>query len=119
MPYTMGHYLASDKIDKVATDHAAFKDAEARVAERVRKLLGIGGQRSVDSFHRELGRIMWEHCGMARNEAGLKTALQKIPALREQFWREAKVPGENEELNQSDRKSTRLNSSHVSISYAV
>jgi succinate dehydrogenase / fumarate reductase flavoprotein subunit len=108
MPYTMGHYLASNKVDAVATGHAAFKDAEARVAERVRKLLGIGGQRSVDSFHRELGKIMWEYCGMARNEAGLKTALAKIPALREQFWREAKVPGENEELNQSLEKAGRV-----------
>ena len=108
MPYTMGHYLASNKIDKVATDHPAFKQAEAGVADRVRSLLGIGGQRSVDSFHRELGRIMWEYCGMARNEAGLKTALEKIPALRERFWREAKVPGENEELNQSLEKAGRV-----------
>jgi succinate dehydrogenase / fumarate reductase flavoprotein subunit len=108
MPYTMGHYLASNKVDAVGTGHAAFKDAEARVAERMRKLLGIGGQRSVDSFHRELGKIMWEYCGMARNEAGLKTALAKIPALREQFWREAKVPGENEELNQSLEKAGRV-----------
>jgi succinate dehydrogenase / fumarate reductase flavoprotein subunit len=108
MPYTIGHYLASNKIDKVAPDHPAFKQAEAGVAERVRSLLGIGGPRSVDSFHRELGKIMWEHCGMARNEAGLLTALEKIPALGEQFWREAKVPGENEELNQSLEKAGRV-----------
>jgi succinate dehydrogenase / fumarate reductase, flavoprotein subunit len=108
IPYTMGHYLASNKLDKVDTDHAAFKDVEARVAERVRKLLGIRGPRSVDSFHRELGRIMWEYCGMARNEKGLQTALEKIPALREQFWREARVPGENEELNQSLEKAGRV-----------
>jgi succinate dehydrogenase / fumarate reductase flavoprotein subunit len=108
MPYTIGHYLASNKIDKVAPDHPAFKQAEAGVADRVRSLLGIGGPRSVDSFHRELGKIMWEHCGMARNEAGLETALEKIPALREQFWREAKVPGENEELNQSLEKAGRV-----------
>jgi len=108
MPYTMGHYLASNKLESVTADHAAFKEAEARVAERVRRLLGIGGERSVDSFHRELGRIMWEYCGMARNEKGLKAALEKIPALREQFWREAKVPGENEELNQSLEKAGRV-----------
>jgi succinate dehydrogenase / fumarate reductase flavoprotein subunit len=108
MPYTMGHYLASNKIDKLAIDHPAFKQAEAGVADRVRSLLGIGGERSVDSFHRELGQIMWEHCGMARNEAGLENALAKIPALREQFWREAKVPGENEELNQSLEKAGRV-----------
>ena len=108
MPYTMGHYLASNKLGSVAADHAAFKDAEARVAERVRRLLGIGGERSVDSFHRELGRIMWEYCGMTRNEKGLQSALERIPALREQFWREAKVPGENEELNQSLEKAGRV-----------
>jgi succinate dehydrogenase / fumarate reductase flavoprotein subunit len=108
MPYTMGHYLASNKIDKVGTDHPAFREAEAGVADRVRKLLGIGGPRSVDSFHRELGKIMWEYCGMTRSEAGLKTALARIPALREQFWREARVPGENEELNQSLEKAGRV-----------
>ncbi len=108
MPYTMGHYLAGNKLDAVAADHAAFKEAEARVDERGRRLLGIGGERSVDSFHRELGRIMWEYCGMARNEKGLQTALERIPALREQFWREARVPGENEELNQSLEKAGRV-----------
>ena len=108
MPYTVGHYLASNKIEKLAADHSAFRQAEAAVADRVRSLLGIGGQRSVDSFHRELGRIMWEYCGMARNQGGLETALEKIPALREQFWREAKVPGENEELNQSLEKAGRV-----------
>ena len=108
MPYTVGHYLASNKIEKLATDHSAFRQAEAAVVDRVRSLLGIGGQRSVDSFHRELGRIMWEYCGMARNQGGLETALEKIPALREQFWREAKVPGENEELNQSLEKAGRV-----------
>ena len=108
MPYTVGHYLASNKIEKLATDHSAFRQAEAAVADRVRSLLGIGGQRSVDSFHRELGRIMWEYCGMARNQGGLETALEKIPALRVQFWREAKVPGENEELNQSLEKAGRV-----------
>jgi succinate dehydrogenase / fumarate reductase flavoprotein subunit len=108
IPYTMGHYLANNRIEKVGTDHAAFKEAEARVAERVRKLLGIRGKRTVDSFHRELGRIMWEHCGMARNEAGLQAALDKIPALREEFWRDVKVLGENEELNQSLEKAGRV-----------
>ena len=91
MPYTMGHYLATNKTDKVAADHPAFRQAEAGVAERVRRLLGIGGQRSVDSFHRELGRIMWEYCGMARNEAGLKEVLNRIPGLREEFWKNVNV----------------------------
>ena len=108
IPYTMGHYLATTKLAKVGPDHAAFKDAEAKVATGVTKLLGIRGRRSVDSFHRELGKIMWEHCGMTRNEAGLKAALQKIPALREEFWRDVRVVGENEELNQSLEKAGRV-----------
>ncbi|HWM77380.1 MAG TPA: succinate dehydrogenase (quinone) flavoprotein subunit, partial [Methylomirabilota bacterium] len=108
VPYTIGDYLASSSPPKVGTDHAAFRDAEAAVDARVSKLLAIDGKRSVDSFHRELGRLMWEYCGMARSADGLKTALEKIPALREQFWREAKVPGENEELNQSLEKAGRV-----------
>ena len=108
IPYTIGHYLASTKLDKVETGHAAFKDAEVKVAQGVKKLLGVRGTRSVDSFHRELGKIMWELCGMARNEAGLRAALQKIPALREEFWRDVRVVGENEELNQSLEKAGRV-----------
>ena len=108
IPYTIGHYLASTKLDKVGTGHAAFKDAEMKVAQGVKKLLGVRGTRSVDSFHRELGKIMWEHCGMTRNEAGLNAALQKIPALREEFWRDVRVVGENEELNQSLEKAGRV-----------
>jgi succinate dehydrogenase / fumarate reductase, flavoprotein subunit len=71
-------------------------------------LLAINGKRTVDSFHKELGKIMWEHCGMGRNEKGLKTALKKIPVLREQYWKDVKVPGENEELNQSLEKAGRV-----------
>jgi succinate dehydrogenase / fumarate reductase, flavoprotein subunit len=70
------------------------------VSARTSKLLSIKGKRTVSSFHRELGRIMWDHCGMARNEAGLKTALEKIPALREEFWQNVTVPGDGLELNQ-------------------
>src|SRR5205823_4650039 len=105
---TISNFLAGVKLDKVDGSHAAFKDAEAQVAGRVKKLLSIGGSRTVDSFHRELGKIMWEYCGMARNEAGLKTALEKIPRLRAEFWRDAKVPGENEEINQSLEKAGRI-----------
>ena len=78
------------------------------MAARTSKLLGTKGTRTVDSFHRELGRIMWEYCGMARNEQGLKTALQKIPALREEFWRDVKVLGGEQELNQSLEKAGRV-----------
>jgi succinate dehydrogenase / fumarate reductase flavoprotein subunit len=108
VPYTMGHYLASNKFEKLETSHAAFRDAEAGVGERVKKLLGIGGTRTVDSFHRELGKVMWEYCGMARNEAGLKTALEKIPELRRQYWRELRVTGSGQELNQELEKAGRV-----------
>jgi succinate dehydrogenase / fumarate reductase flavoprotein subunit len=108
LPYTIGHYLASQKLDKVAQDHPEVKKAEADVAERSRRLLGIDGKRTADDFHRALGRIMWEDCGMTRNEKGLQAALQKIPALREEFWQDVKVLGKNEELNQSLEKAGRV-----------
>jgi succinate dehydrogenase / fumarate reductase flavoprotein subunit len=108
IPYTIGNYLASQAPRRLSTDHAAFRDVQAGVTARTKKLLAIRGKRTVDSFHRELGRIMWEHCGMARNEAGLQAALDKIPALREEFWRDVKVLGENEELNQSLEKAGRV-----------
>ena len=80
-PYTVGNYLASTKLEKVATDHPAFREAEAWVAGRTKALLDIRGGRTVDTFHRELGKIMWDYCGMARTEEGLRTALEKIPGL--------------------------------------
>ena len=108
LPYTMGNFLATAKQVKVETGHPAFKEAEAQVAGQVKRLLGIGGKRTVDSFHRDLGKIMWEFCGMGRNEAGLKTALGKIPPLREEFWKNVRVLGENEEINQSLEKAGRV-----------
>jgi succinate dehydrogenase / fumarate reductase flavoprotein subunit len=108
IPYTLGHYFASNKFEKATTDWPECREAEARVAARTKKLLEIKGKRTVDSFHRELGKIMWEYCGMSRNEAGLKTALQKIPELREQFWRDVIVPGTGEEINQSLEKAGRV-----------
>ena len=107
-PATMANYLATTKLDKVGADHAAFKAAAGEVEQRVKKLLSIRGKRTVDSFHRELGRIVWDKCGMARNAAGLKEALQKIPALREEFWRNVVVVGENEEFNTSLEKAGRV-----------
>jgi succinate dehydrogenase / fumarate reductase, flavoprotein subunit len=108
IPYTIGHYLAGQKAGGVATGDPAFKQAEAEVDARVKRLLGVRGRRTVDSFHRELGKVMWEYCGMARNEQGLKTALQKIPALREQYWNDVNVLGSGEELNQSLEKAGRV-----------
>jgi succinate dehydrogenase / fumarate reductase flavoprotein subunit len=107
-PYTIGHYIASNALEKLDTTHEAFREAEAAVATRVKTFLSIRGKRTVDSFHRELGKIMWEYCGMARNEKGLQLALQKIPALREEFWRDVNVLGENESLNQSLEKAGRV-----------
>jgi len=108
IPYTLGDYFASNKFDKIGTDHSAFKSAQAWVSERTKKLLGIKGKRTVDDFHRELGKIMWNYCGMARNEQGLKTALEKIPALREQFWKDVRVLGDGDEINQSLEKAGRV-----------
>jgi succinate dehydrogenase / fumarate reductase flavoprotein subunit len=108
VPYTIGNYLAGTSQKRMSTGDTPFKDAEAAVAARTTKLLGTRGTRTVDSFHRELGKSMWEYCGMARNEAGLKTALEKIPALREEYWRDVSVPGTGAELNQSLEKAGRV-----------
>jgi succinate dehydrogenase / fumarate reductase flavoprotein subunit len=101
LPYTIGHYFASAKPAKVSPSHPEFKKAEADLRAFTQRLLAIKGKRTVLSLHRELGKLLWEKCGMARNEAGLKEALQRIPELREEFWRNANVPGENGELNQA------------------
>jgi succinate dehydrogenase / fumarate reductase flavoprotein subunit len=101
IPYTIGNYLAANPHPTLSSDHPAVKDAERAVAERTQKLLGIQGKRSPTEFHRELGKVMWEHCGMARTEAGLRKALQLLPQLREQFWKDVKVVGSGESLNQS------------------
>jgi succinate dehydrogenase / fumarate reductase flavoprotein subunit len=101
LPYTIGDYLAQTKLSKVDDNHPAVKDAERTVNERTNRLLSIKGKRTVTSFHRELGKLMWDECGMARNEAGLKKALQQIPELREEFWKNVDVLGSGEELNQS------------------
>src|SRR5690606_35785772 len=85
IPYTLGNYLGSTKLGQVETSHAAFKESHKNVSDRVARLRSVKGRRSVTSFHRELGHLMWEYCGMERTEAGLKEVLQKIPALREEF----------------------------------
>ena len=108
IPNTIGDYLATAKLGKLGTDHAEFRGAVERVTERQSRLLGIKGKRTVDSIHRQLGHIMWEKCGMARNATGLKQALQEIPSLREEFWKNVTVPGSGAELNQSLEKAGRL-----------
>jgi len=103
LPYTIGNYFAGlgVKHEKPTSSHPEFKKAEEAVRSLNNKLLSIKGKRTVTSFHRELGKLLWEKCGMARNEAGLKEALQRIPALREEFWKNVNVTGENGELNQN------------------
>jgi succinate dehydrogenase / fumarate reductase flavoprotein subunit len=101
LPYTIGDYLATTKLEKVDNSHAAVRDAEANVADQTRRLLANKGTRTVASFHRELGKIVWDECGMARNKAGLERAIKKIPELREEFWKTVSVLGSGEELNQS------------------
>jgi succinate dehydrogenase / fumarate reductase flavoprotein subunit len=108
LPYTIGHYLASNKPAKVTTDHPEFKKAEADVAARNQRFLNIKGKRTVDSFHRELGKIMWEYCGMARTEEGLKKALELIPKLRKEFHQNLNVLGSADEMNQSLEKAGRV-----------
>ncbi len=101
-PYTVGNYLAGLKPGSCPkADHPAAQAAEAEVTARVTRLLSINGKETPTYFHRELGKILWEYCGMARNEAGLKKALQLIPALRKRFWEEVKVPGSGADVNQS------------------
>lgn len=108
IPVTIGDYLASNKPDGLEKSHAAFADSEREVKASSEKFLNIKGQRSVDSFHRQLGRLMWDKCGMARNEAGLKQAISEIPAIREEFWQNLKVLGSGAELNQSLEKAGRV-----------
>jgi len=108
IPYTIGNYLAPQIGKRPATDRPEFKQAEDLVRERTKRLLGIKGKRSVDHFHRELGRIMWDYCGMARSERSLQRALAQIPPLREEFWKNVNVPGEGEALNVSLEKAGRV-----------
>ena len=101
LPYTIGDYFATEKPVKPSLDHPEFKRVEEEVAERTKKFLSIKGGRTVTEFHRELGKLMWDKCGMARNEASLKETLERIPAMRQEFWRDVNVLGEGNELNQS------------------
>jgi len=108
IPYTIGDYLANAKLEKVTTDRPEFEAAKAEVSNLTKRLLGVNGKRTVDSFHRELGSILWEDCGMARNADGLKRALGRIPELREEFWRNVNVPGSDAQLNQALEKAGRV-----------
>lgn len=108
LPYTIADYLARTDGTPVGTDHPAFKQTEQEVRERVQRLLNVNGTRSVDSFHRELGKLLWNQCGMARNASGLQDALAKFPEMREQFWNDLQVSGAGEEFNQELEKAGRV-----------
>ncbi len=109
IPYTLGHYLAGVPTSSLADPAGpAFRASETEVRARLDKLMSASGKRSVDSFHRELGHILWENCGMARNRASLEKALAEIPKLREQYWRDVSVLGERDSFNQSLEKAGRV-----------
>jgi succinate dehydrogenase / fumarate reductase flavoprotein subunit len=108
LPYTVGHYLAETRMAPVSAADAAFKDTEREVGERIARLLASNGNRSVDSFHRELGRVVWEACGMARSAAGLRDGIARIRDLRDRYPREVFVAGRGEDLNQSLEKAGRV-----------
>ncbi len=108
IPYTIGDYLADEPTTEISTDHPAFVDAENAVRTRITNLLSINGNRTVDEFHRALGKIMWDYCGMARNKEGLEYARNEIRKLREEFWKDVKVLGKNETFNQSLEKAGRV-----------
>jgi len=108
LPYTIGGYLAGTRFPEVNENHAAFKESAKGAREAAAALLAINGKRTVADFHRELGRILWEHCGMAREEAGLLKAKQLIPALRQEFWKNINVPGSAADLNQSLERANRV-----------
>jgi succinate dehydrogenase / fumarate reductase, flavoprotein subunit len=108
IPMTVGGYLAGQKAGAVKPDHPAFEQGKKQVAELTKRMLSIQGKRTVDDFHKALGKLMWTHCGMARTEVGLEQALRDIPALREQFWKDVKIVGSGEGLNQSLEKAGRV-----------
>jgi succinate dehydrogenase / fumarate reductase flavoprotein subunit len=108
LPYTLPNYIASSALEKVDTSHPAFAAAKDEVIQRVTTMVNIRGKRTVDSIHKELGRMMWENCGMTRSEAGLKSNLARIPELQEEFWKNVNIIGTGEELNQSLEKAGRV-----------
>ncbi len=108
IPYTLGDYLASTRLPAVAEGQQEFREAETAVAERVKRLLGVNGRHTVDHFHRELGAVMWEFCGMARTGEGLDGALEKIRSLEAEFWQDVRIPGDSADLNQELEKAGRV-----------
>ncbi len=108
LPYTIGDYLAGAKPGKVDTSHPAFREVENEVRCNIKRMLDVNGTRSVDSFHRELGKLIWEYCGMSRTAEGLRYALGRIPEMRDQFWHDVRVLGEEADFNQQLEKAGRV-----------
>jgi succinate dehydrogenase / fumarate reductase flavoprotein subunit len=108
IPYAIGDYLATRTYSKVSTDHPEFLKAEKNVKDQIQKILSINGTSTVDEIHKELGKIMWDYCGMSRTAQGLQEAKEKIQAVKQQFWNDVKVLGTNEELNMSLEKAGRV-----------
>ncbi len=108
IPYTVGDYLATNKLEKVSESHPEIRSTVACVENTLQKLLYINGKRTVDSFHRQLGKIVWDYCGMSRSAAGLQNAIGQIRELREEFWKNVKVPGTGDDFNQSLEKAGRV-----------
>ena len=108
LPVTIGDYLSRFRNGEIKPDHEAFQQVESEVGDRINRLTSINGSRTVNSFHRELGQIMWDHCGISRNQELLEEGLRLIPRLREQFWNDLKLPGSPAELNQSLEQAGRV-----------
>src|SRR5579883_407712 len=108
LPYTVGDYIANAKLDKVSESDPEIRNAVACVEQMIHKLLSINGKRTVDSFHRQLGKIVWDYCGMSRTAKGLESAIEQIRELREEYWQNVKVPGSADDLNQSLEKAGRV-----------
>ncbi len=108
LPYTIGNYIASNKIENISTTADEFKNAEEAVRIEIKKMMTIKGSRTVDSIHKELGRVMWEYCGMGRNKAGLTKALELIRKLKEDFWNDVRIPGEANYVNPELEKAGRV-----------
>ncbi|MDQ3627119.1 MAG: fumarate reductase/succinate dehydrogenase flavoprotein subunit, partial [Verrucomicrobiota bacterium] len=108
LPYTLPTYLAGQIGKRPSTDHPEFVKAEADVRARIKRMIDVNGTRTVDSFHRELGLLLWDKCGMARNASGLREALARIPVLREEFWQNVRIPGTGDEYNQSLERAGRV-----------
>ena len=108
IPYTIGGYIAGMSLPEVTEDHPAFKASAKQVKDTLEKMLSIKGKRTVDDIHRELGKVLWEQCGMSRNDEDMRKARKRIPEIREEFWQNVKIPGSSDQFNQSLERAGRV-----------